>query len=133
MSFKLDTKERFKVITLPSQVNSVDLTAKLTEMASSILTNSLQDPMQEPGNLVLSFKEVTEISADAVESISKLHLSFYENNRSFVCCEISSTIQKQFEAADLWDVLNITPTQSEAWDIVQMEEIERELLGPDEE
>ena len=25
--------------------------------------------------------------------------------------------------------MNITPTESEAWDIVQMEEIERELLG----
>jgi hypothetical protein len=32
---------------------------------------------------------------------------------------------------DLTDILNITPTESEAWDIVQMEEIERELLGND--
>ena len=30
---------------------------------------------------------------------------------------------------DLFDLLNITPTESEAWDIVQMEEVERELLG----
>jgi hypothetical protein len=29
--------------------------------------------------------------------------------------------------------MNVTPTESEAWDIVQMEEIERELLGGDEE
>jgi len=27
----------------------------------------------------------------------------------------------------LSDTINITPTESEAWDIVQMEEIEREL------
>jgi hypothetical protein len=26
------------------------------------------------------------------------------------------------------ELMNITPTESEAWDIVQMEEIERELL-----
>jgi hypothetical protein len=25
--------------------------------------------------------------------------------------------------------MNVTPTESEAWDILQMEEIERELLG----
>jgi hypothetical protein len=25
--------------------------------------------------------------------------------------------------------MNITPSESEAWDIVQMEEIERELMG----
>jgi len=31
----------------------------------------------------------------------------------------------------LLDLLNVTPTESEAWDIVQMEEIEREMLGND--
>jgi hypothetical protein len=29
--------------------------------------------------------------------------------------------------------MNTTPTESEAWDIVQMEEIERELLDDEEE
>jgi len=28
--------------------------------------------------------------------------------------------------------MNITPTESEAWDIVQMEEIERELMDSDD-
>ena len=28
--------------------------------------------------------------------------------------------------------MNVTPTESEAWDIVQMEEIERELLDGDD-
>jgi hypothetical protein len=30
-------------------------------------------------------------------------------------------------------LVDITPTESEAWDIVQMEEIERELLNEEEE
>ena len=34
-----------------------------------------------------------------------------------------------FEKEDLLDELNYTPTLSEAWDIVQMEEIERELMN----
>jgi hypothetical protein len=29
-------------------------------------------------------------------------------------------------------MMNVTPTQSEAWDIVQMEEIEREFMKDDE-
>jgi len=33
---------------------------------------------------------------------------------------------------ELLDFLNHTPTESEAWDIVQMEEIERELLDSDD-
>jgi hypothetical protein len=32
------------------------------------------------------------------------------------------------EKEELLELMNITPTESEAWDIVQMEEIERELL-----
>ena len=28
-------------------------------------------------------------------------------------------------------MMNVTPTESEAWDIVQMEEIERELMDGD--
>jgi len=28
--------------------------------------------------------------------------------------------------------MNVTPSESEAWDIVQMEEIERELLSDDD-
>ena len=33
------------------------------------------------------------------------------------------------DAAELLEIMNVTPTESEAWDIVQMEEIERELLS----
>ena len=33
---------------------------------------------------------------------------------------------------EIAEILNITPTESEAWDIVQMEEIERELLDGDD-
>ena len=36
---------------------------------------------------------------------------------------------EKLELAELW---NITPSESEAWDIVQMEEIERELLDGDD-
>ena len=36
------------------------------------------------------------------------------------------------EENDWLDTMNITPTESEAWDIVQMEEIERELLDSDD-
>jgi hypothetical protein len=32
------------------------------------------------------------------------------------------------EKNELLELMNVTPTESEAWDIVQMEEIEREFL-----
>ena len=35
-------------------------------------------------------------------------------------------------ANEMLEVMNVTPTESEAWDIVQMEEIERELMDGDD-
>jgi hypothetical protein len=33
---------------------------------------------------------------------------------------------------ELLELFNVTPTESEAWDIVQMEEIEREFMDEEE-
>ena len=52
---------------------------------------------------------------------------------SFVICNLQPKVEAVFEKEELIDVMNITPTESEAWDIVQMEEIERELMGDFEE
>jgi hypothetical protein len=45
---------------------------------------------------------------------------------------VNKPVEDLFESLELMDFLNITPTESEAWDIVQMEEIERELLDGDD-
>lgn len=44
-------------------------------------------------------------------------------------CALTELVEAVFERLELMEVINVTPTESEAWDIVQMEEIERELLG----
>ena len=45
------------------------------------------------------------------------------------CFVVTRTTAK--EKYQLLETMNITPTESEAWDIVQMEEIERELMDDD--
>ena len=47
-------------------------------------------------------------------------------------CELQEPVEKMLDERELLEVMNSTPTESEAWDIVQMEEIERELLGDDD-
>ena len=54
--------------------------------------------------------------------------NFVITNISFVICELQPQVKKTLEDLELDDVLNTAPTETEAWDIVQMEEIERELL-----
>jgi anti-anti-sigma regulatory factor len=58
---------------------------------------------------------------------------FYEQNASFVICELQPAVEDFLDKEDLLELMNITPTESEALDIIQMEEIERELMQDEEE
>ena len=128
MPFKFESKERFHVIT----VDESDLTASLSEELSSNAQEILQ-PGSAIRNLILDLSPVQRIELPAAEKIIELQSSFYESGASFVVCCLQPGVQQTFELADLSDLLNSTPTESEAWDIVQMEEIERELLGGEED
>lgn len=124
MFFKIDTKEKFTVIS-PLQVHLSDnLTEELAATAQNILNGVVK-------NIILNMEQVKDIEPEAVAKITDLQQSFYENNASFVICNLSPEAEEQIEQLDLLELLNITPTESEAWDIVQMEEIERELLDDD--
>ena len=122
MNFKIDTKEKFTVIT-PLQFHLSDnLTAELNQTA----TNCLQTDIK---NVVLNMKEVVSLDEAAATNLKSLQQSFYESNTSFVICEMQPAVSEKLEQLELLEIMNITPTESEAWDIVQMEEIERELMN----
>ena len=125
MSFKIDTKEKFHVIT-PSETQISDIMA--TELKSACL-NVLQTTTK---NVILNLSNVIGLDKGVTQTIVELQQTFYESNASFVVCNLQPTIESAFEEDDLADFLNQTPTESEAWDIVQMEEIERELLDGDD-
>ncbi len=125
MQVKIDTREKFTVITPDTDVLSDNLTAEL----SSVIVQYLQN---NPKNVVLNLKNVSTVDALAAERLVKLQQQFYESSASFVICEIQNNLEKKLEELELLDLMNITPSESEAWDIVQMEEIERELLDGDD-
>jgi len=123
MNFKIDTREKFTIITPVSDLFSDNLTAELTSIANSYLENRT--------NLVVNLKNVHSIYEQAIQQIAALQQQFYEENLSFVLCELQPAVQLMTEQMELDDIMNITPSETEAWDIVQMEEIERELLDDD--
>ncbi len=132
MSFKFESKEKFHVIT----VEEPELTASLSELLAATTEKILRpDSAPEPAvrNLILDLSPVQRIELPAAEKLIEIQVAFYESGASFVVCCLQAGVQKTFELADLSDLLNSTPTESEAWDIVQMEEIERELLGGEED
>jgi anti-anti-sigma factor len=121
MEVKIDTKEKFHAITVPGPT----LSASMTEELASCLLPYLQNDVK---NLVLILKDIETIDNAAGEKLVEIQQSFYENNASFVICEMQPVVEQFLDQIELLELMNVTPSQSEAWDIVQMEEIERELL-----
>jgi anti-anti-sigma factor len=122
MKVKIDTKEKFNVITIADPHLSDNIAADLTQLVTEILH-------QKISSVVLKLDNVTSIDDIAAKQVASLQQIFYENNASFVVCELQPPVEEKLEQLELSEVMNITPTESEAWDIVQMEEIERELLS----
>jgi anti-anti-sigma regulatory factor len=80
-------------------------------------------------NVILNLKELQSLDELAAEKLVKLQQNFYEENSSFVVCEIQKPVEDFLDSVNLLEMMNTTPTESEAMDIVQMEEIEREFLN----
>jgi len=121
MNFKIDTREKFTIITPDSDFSSDNLTAALKELIDSYL--------QRKTNIVISLKNASNAKENIINELAALQQQFYEQNVSFVICEVQPAVRNMIDKLELDDVMNITPTETEAWDIVQMEEVERELLG----
>lgn len=121
MNVKTDTKEKFTVFT--PQIEN--FTANMTDELGNLLLNTLHT---HPPHVILNLKEVKDMDEETVKAIADWQIKFYENNCSFVVCEMTNEVKTVVNNLDLLDIMNITPTESEAWDMVQMEEIERELF-----
>lgn len=125
MQVKIDTREKFHAITIAEPV----LAANMTEELEKTLLPLLE---QEVKNVVLILKDIQIVEEAAAEGLVKIQGAFYDNGNSFVICELTPAVEKSLEDNSLLEMMNVTPTESEAWDIVQLEEVERELLnGPD--
>jgi anti-anti-sigma factor len=122
MKFKIDTREKFHVIRIQEPELSANMTEELENSLSSLLKRDVK-------SVVLNLEDIETIDAAAGECLVKLQHTFYEQNSSFVVCKLKKQLETNLDEKGLLELLNVTPTESEAWDIVQMEEIERELLG----
>ena len=125
MEFKIDTKEKFTVIEPLESNISANMAADLTSACVICLDKDVR-------NVILKLNKVEMIDMTICQSVVELQQQLYDANASFVICGLQKNVLKVFEDEELDEMLNHTPTESEAWDIVQMEEIERELLDGDD-
>jgi anti-anti-sigma factor len=124
MKFKIDTREKFHVITLQETAIAANMTAELENFLLPFLQNDVK-------SLLLSLKDIENIDNAAAECLVKIQQRFYENDASFVICELQTQVERELDENGILELINLTPTQSEAIDIIQMESIERELFDDD--
>ena len=125
MEVKIDTKEKFTTITVLEQELSVNMTEELSKLLLTYLQKDIP-------HIILDLNMVTEADETVCTEIANIQQMFYENSCSFVICGLQATLEKKLDGMELLELMNVTPTESEAWDIVQMEEIERELLDDED-
>lgn len=125
MEVKIDTKEKFTVVTPIVSILTDNIAAELDNICKHYLQNDVK-------NLVLNISNVHSMDAGVPSQLAALQQQFYEESASFVVCGLQPAVEAAFEAEEMLEYMNVTPSETEAWDIVQMEEIERELLDSDD-
>lgn len=120
MMVKIDTREKFHVIT----ILEAELAANMTEKMDKVISPLLEDNVK---NVIINMKDIKNVESAAADQLVKIHDRFYESNASFVVCGLQPEVRKGFEHSGTLEKLTYTPTESEAMDMVQMEEIEREF------
>ncbi len=122
MNVKIDTKEKFTVITLQETLLAENMAADVYNLLHSYLQKDIP-------HIVLNLQQVQNSCTAINDTLANMQQIFYENNCSFLICNLQPAVEALLDEQELLEVMNVTPTESEAWDIVQMEEIEREILG----
>ena len=120
MKVKISTNEKFHAITVLEPLFAANMTAELHELCEPFL-------QQEVKNLLLNLKDIQKMDSAAADSFLELRNLFYANRASFVLCELQPLVKKYFDQNEQFEFLQIAPSQSEASDIIFMEEIEREF------
>jgi anti-anti-sigma factor len=101
-------------------------------MAAELNRQLLELLKDNTKNVVVNLQGIANMEEEAAETLVRLQQKFYEEGASFVICNLQKNVESFLDEKDLLEIMNVTPTESEAYDIVQMEEIERELLNGDD-
>ena len=122
MNVKIDTKEKFTVVNPKEPYLSVNMTEELNKLFLGYMQKDIP-------HIILNMDAVESIDETMAENIAEIQRRFYANQHSFVVCNLQKNVEQLLEKKELLEFMNVTPSESEAWDILQMEEIERELLN----
>lgn len=119
MQFKIDTKEKIVLLRL----EETELNAILADELKNVLSGIAE---LEEKNLVLDLRSLQSVDEKGMEAIFAVYNRQYERGLSAAVAHLNpaltATLSEKYP-----EMLNVVPTESEAIDMVMMEDLEREL------
>ena len=120
MRFKIDTKE--KIVIFRPEIQALD--ANLSE---TFVRQISELPELGGRNLILDMALVESADEAGIQAILTVYGQQYDSNLSCAITNVNNTLTAALNKYSDYE-LNITPTLSEAIDMVMMESLERDLL-----
>ena len=90
MELKIDTKEKYQLLTPAGTTISAIIAAEI----ETICNKCLESPLK---NMVLNLENVTDIDPTACQILTDLQQAFYDKSASFVMCCLSSKLETAFD------------------------------------
>ncbi len=119
MQFKIDTKEKIVLLRLEEETLDAKMSDAFVNAAAAI------DELEEK-NLILDLHSLQSADDAGLKAIFTVYSRQYDRRLSAAVAGLNSTLTQKISAA-YPEMLNIVPTESEAIDMVMMEDFEREL------
>ncbi len=120
MNFTSSHKDKLVVVT--SSVEKLDAICAPDLKTEVTLLNKANNK-----NIIVDLSFTKYIDSSGLTALLVSHRLCKEANGSFVVCGLQETVKKLISISQLDSVFKITPTLSEAIDLVYMEELEREI------
>lgn len=119
MQFKIDTKEKIVLFRLEEPELNANLAAELEKAVFGI-------PDLEEKNLVLDLHSLQSADEKGLKAIFAVYNRQYERGLSAAVAHLRAPLSTAL-SEKYPEMLNVVPTESEAIDMVMMEDLEREL------
>lgn len=122
MKFTVDKKERYCIFKLDEE--------KLNSLISANMKSELVILNQEGfRNIICDLSEVNFMDSSGLSAVLIGHRICKEANGTFVLSGCQEPVLKLIKISQLDTLVNVVPTETEATDLILMEEVQREIEG----
>ena len=121
MKYNIDTKENFDIITPINDRFNQELAVEINQF--------IQNSIEKQRSVIIDFTSINSRDEVHSQNIIDWHHEMYNADLSFVLCTLSESVKNILLNIEDAAILNMTPKQIEAIDIVSMEGLERELMN----